>query len=206
MAVCLNRNVTFASKITVTRILMVPVFAVLALAYGGTVRDGRPEETLRWWALGVFVAAAASDGIDGWVARRFNQKSKFGAFIDPIADKALLLTGVVTLSLVDWGPAGWRVPEWFAMIVVLRDCIILGGIGVLWANRREVRIAPHWSGKICTVTQMFAIGWVMLRVVPWPPVWPCVVAAVFTGWSAVSYVREGLRILRGPGNHQTVPL
>lgn len=175
--------------------MLVPVFALLAAAYAGTVREGLPDESLRWWALGVFVTAAASDGLDGWVARRFNQKSKFGAFIDPIADKALLLTGVITLSLVDWGPDGWRIPPWFAVIVVLRDCIILGGIGVLWARRREVRISPHWTGKICTATQMFALGWVMLKVVPWPPFWPCVVAAFFTVWSGISYVREGCRIL-----------
>lgn len=189
---------TFASKITITRILMVPVFAVLALAYGHTVKIGQPNEELRWWALGMFITAAGSDGIDGWVARHFNQISKFGAFIDPIADKALLLTGVITLSVVDWGAGGWRLPAWFAVIVVLRDCIILGGIKVLYLNHRRVEISPHWSGKVCTVTQMFALGWVMLKLVDHPPFWPCVVAAVFTIWSTVAYVREGIRILRGP--------
>ena len=160
-AVCLDASVTLASKITITRILMVPVFAVLAIAYGHSVKAGQPDEVLRWSALGVFIAAAASDGIDGWIARRFNQISKFGAFIDPIADKALLLTGVITLSLVDWGAGGWRLPAWFAVIVVLRDCIILGGIRVLWSRHREVKIAPHWTGKVCTVSQMFALGWVI---------------------------------------------
>lgn len=189
---------TFASKITITRLLMVPVFAVLALAYGHSVKTGQPDESLRWWALGVFVTASVGDGIDGWIARHFNQRSKFGAFIDPIADKALLLTAVITLSLVDWGLDGWRLPAWFAVIVVLRDCIILGGINVLYYHKRKVHIAPHWSGKICTVTQMFAIGWVMLRVVPFPPAWPCVVAAVFTVWSTVTYIRQGLHILRQP--------
>jgi phosphatidylglycerophosphate synthase len=82
--------VTNASKITITRICMVPVFALLALAYGHTVQQGIPDERLRWWALAVYIAAAASDGIDGWVARRFNQRSAFGAFIDPIADKSVL--------------------------------------------------------------------------------------------------------------------
>lgn len=189
---------TFASKITITRILMVPVFAVLAIAYGHTVKIGVPNETLRWWALVVFVTAAASDGIDGWVARHFNQISKFGAFIDPIADKSLLLTGVITLALVDWGRDGWHLPTWFAAIVVLRDCIILGGIKILYLNHREVKIAPHWTGKITTVAQMFALGWVMLKAVDMPPTWPCVVAAAFTAWSTVAYIRQGIHILRGP--------
>lgn len=190
---------TFASKITITRILMVPVFAVMAIAYGQSVANGVPDESLRWWALGLFITAASSDGIDGWVARHFNQMSKFGAFIDPIADKALLLTGVVTLSLVDWGRDGWHLPWWFAVIVVLRDCIILGGIGILWKCHRNVKFAPHWSGKVCTVTQMFALGWVMLKVVPIQPTWPCVVAAFFTLWSTVAYIRTGIHILRGNG-------
>lgn len=189
--------VTFASKITIARICLVPVYTALAFWYGHTVKNGAPVETLRWWALGVFVLAASTDGVDGWVARRFNQCSKFGAFIDPIADKALLLTGVITLSLVDWGSPGWRLPLWFAIIVILRDCIILGGIKILYANHRDVKIAPHWTGKVCTVTQMFAIGWVMLRVVPISPVYPCLVAAFFTIWSAVAYINQGQRILRG---------
>ena len=177
---------------------MVPVFAMMAVAYGQTVENGRPDESLRWWALGIFITAAASDGVDGWVARRFNQMSKFGAFIDPIADKALLLTGVVTLSLVNWGEDGWRLPAWFAVIVVLRDCIIIGGIRILWNHHRAVKFAPHWSGKVCTVTQMFALGWVMLKVLPLSPIWPCAVAAVFTIWSTVAYIRQGIEILRGP--------
>ena len=188
---------TFASKITIARICLVPVYVALAFYYGHTVKIGQPDESLRWWALGVFVLAASSDGIDGWVARRFNQHSKFGAYIDPIADKALLLSGVITLSLVDWGAPGWRLPLWFAAVVVLRDCIILGGIKILYLNHREVKILPHWTGKITTVAQMVAIGWVMLRVTDISPVYPCFVAAVFTIWSSVAYIRQGQAILRG---------
>lgn len=184
---------------------MVPVFAMLALAYGHSVKTGQPDESLRWWALGIFVTASVGDAVDGWVARCFNQRSKFGAFIDPIADKALLLTGVITLSLVDWGQDGWRLPLWFTAIVVLRDVIILGGINVLYYQHRPVHIAPHWSGKVCTATQMLALGWVMLKIVVIPPTWPCIVAAVFTAWSTVAYVRQGLHILRQPANAATGP-
>lgn len=176
---------------------MVPVYAFLALWYGRTVSNGSPDESLRWWALAVFVTAASSDGLDGWVARRFNQMSKFGAFIDPIADKALLLTGVIVLTLVDWGKNGWGLPLWLATIVILRDCIILGGIRILYFNHRQVKIAPHWTGKVCTVTQMFAIGWVMLKVVDLSPIYPSAIAAVFTIWSSIAYIRQGWRILKG---------
>ncbi|MGB6220575.1 CDP-diacylglycerol--glycerol-3-phosphate 3-phosphatidyltransferase [Haloferula sp.] len=187
---------TFASKITVARILLVPVFAVLAIYYGKSIEEGHPKEWLRWWALGVFITAAASDGLDGWIARRFNQRSKFGATIDPIADKLLLLTGIITLSLVDWGENGWRIPLWFSALVIVRDFIILGGCAILHYTNHSLKVKPHWSGKVCTVTQMFALGWVMLRVVPFDPIYPCIVAAIFTLWSGYVYLRRGLRRLK----------
>jgi len=191
---------TFASKITLTRLLLVPVFAVFAIYYGNSIASGKPLEWFRWTALAIFVTAAASDGIDGWVARRFNQRSKFGAFIDPVADKTLLLTGITVLAAVDWGPDGWSLPVWFSALVIVRDCIILGGIGYLHFTHHKVVIHPHWSGKVCTVTQMFALGWVMLQVYLLDPIYPCAIAAVFTVWSTVSYVRQGLRILHESGH------
>lgn len=186
---------TFASKITLARLLLVPVFAVLAIYYGHSVADHAPQEWLRWSALAVFVIAAASDGIDGWIARRFNQRSKLGAILDPIADKSLLLTAIITLTFVNWGPDGWRMPAWFTALVIVRDCIILGGINVLHFTGHRVDIAPQWSGKVCTVAQMVAIGWVMLKWVPFSPMYPCLVAAFWTVWSGVDYLRQGVRIL-----------
>ena len=191
---------TFASKITLTRLLLVPVFAVFAIYYGNSIGAGKPVEWFRWTALAIFVTAAASDGIDGWVARRFNQRSKFGAFIDPVADKALLLTGITVLAAVDWGPDGWSLPIWFSALVILRDVIILSGIGYLHFTHHKVQIKPHWSGKVCTVAQMFALGWVMLRIHLLPPLYPCVIAAIFTVWSAVAYIRQGLVILNESGH------
>jgi CDP-diacylglycerol--glycerol-3-phosphate 3-phosphatidyltransferase len=198
--------ITLASRITLVRLLLVPVFAVLAVYYGISVAEGHPEEWLRWSALGTFVVAAASDGLDGFIARRFNQRSHFGAIIDPIADKSLLLTGIITLSLIDWGPGGWRIPVWFAALVIVRDCIIIGGIAVLHFVNHRVHIAPIWTGKVCTFSQMVALGWVMLKVVPFSPLYPAAIAALFTVWSAVDYIRAGLRQLHDsehvrPGTH-----
>ena len=82
------------------RILMAPIFAVLAVYYGESVKSGEPNEAIRWWAVGVFIFAAISDGIDGYIARHCDQHSKFGAFMDPFADKTLLLTGIVFLTFV----------------------------------------------------------------------------------------------------------
>ncbi|MFT4176897.1 MAG: CDP-diacylglycerol--glycerol-3-phosphate 3-phosphatidyltransferase [Luteolibacter sp.] len=188
---------TLASKITVMRLCLVPVFVVLAISYGLTVQAGNPQEWQRWAALGVFVFASVSDAVDGWIARRFNQYSAFGAFMDPLADKTLLLSAIVTLANVDWGPNDWRIPSWFMWLVIARDCVIVFGLWILRSGaHKQVKIAPHWSGKVCTVAQMFALGWVMLKIVPFSPIYPCAVAAVFTLWSGSNYLVAGTRILR----------
>ena len=186
---------TFASKITVARLLLVPVFAYLTLHYDHLRELSQPDERWRIAALWVFIIAAASDALDGYIARKFNQHSEFGAFIDPIADKTLLLTGLCLLTWVDWGASGWRLPLWFFLLIIARDALILGGIGYLWHRGKSVKIAPHWSGKVCTVTQMIALGCVMLSLSPIPPLYPCALAAIFTIWSGVAYFRTGLAIL-----------
>src|SRR5436853_7452996 len=90
---------TTANKITVIRILMIPVFVTLAIYYGEGLQEGKPQDWQRFAAIAVFLAAALSDGLDGFVARHYNQRSSLGLILDPIADKGLLLSGLITLSI-----------------------------------------------------------------------------------------------------------
>lgn len=181
--------------ITLFRLLLVPVYCVLAVRYGGSIKMEEPQEMLRWLAVGTYVLAAALDGLDGWVARRFNQKSLMGSILDPLTDKALLLTGLITMTLVDWGQ-DWHLPMWFLVLVIVRDIEIIVGIWILYLINHRVPINPHWTGKVCTVTQMFALGWVMLKLFNIPTVIPTIIAAIFTVWSGIVYFQEGLRQLR----------
>lgn len=185
---------TFASQITLARIFLVPVYALFAILYSRSVLGGVPDETYRWIAIVIFITAAVSDGLDGYVARHFNQCSKFGAFIDPIADKSLMLTAIITLSLAPWGIDAWQIPVWFAILVVARDIIILGGITILYYLKRHVPIKPSWIGKICTVSQMTLLAWVMLKITILPLIYPTVFAAIFTLWSGSRYVLQGFQI------------
>src|SRR3954447_15670519 len=108
--------VTTANKITVVRILMIPVFVTLAIYYGESIKRGAPLEWQRFAAIAVFLLAAVSDGLDGYVARRYNQRSSLGVILDPIADKGLLLSGIITLSLTNWNqlePESGKFPAWF---------------------------------------------------------------------------------------------
>ncbi|MDX1679411.1 MAG: CDP-alcohol phosphatidyltransferase family protein [Akkermansiaceae bacterium] len=187
---------TLASKITIARICLVPVFVVLAFRYGATFDAGQPEPALRWWAVAVFIIAALSDGLDGWVARRFNQRSQLGAFLDPLADKLLMGWGVLVGTLVDWGEAGWHLPMWFAIVVWSRDALMIIGLLVLRQAKRKIEFKPHIAGKLSTATQFIALAWVTLGLIKIDPAWPCAVAAFFTIWSAIAYFRQARALLR----------
>ena len=188
-------QITLASKITLGRLFCAPVFAVLAVYYGDSVKSGTPNELIRWLAVGIFTLASASDALDGYLARHYDQKSKFGAFMDPFADKTLLLTGVVFLTFIPWGE-GWNIPWWFTTLMITRDIIIIAGIWILHYLNKHVPIKPHWTGKVCTVTQMILLGWVMLKIIPLSPIYPTILASIFTLWSGIEYFRQGLKQLK----------
>ena len=151
---------TTANKVTIARILMIPVFVMMAIYYGRSVQRGEPLEWQRWTAIAVFIAAAASDGIDGYIARRFNQKSQLGMVLDPLADKGLLLSGIITLSVSNWA---YEFPVWFPVLVVARDVVILSGTLTLHYLNGSVRVRPSWTGKTATAVQMIAIALCMLQ-------------------------------------------
>jgi CDP-diacylglycerol--glycerol-3-phosphate 3-phosphatidyltransferase len=187
---------TLATKITVLRLFLVPVFATLAIAYSVKADWVENPESLRWGALSVFTIAALSDWLDGWLARHHNQGSELGAFLDPIADKALVFSAILVLTFFQWDTGEWAIPAWFAALVIFRDCMILIGIRILYSKHLKVKIKPHWSGKACTFSLFVVIGWVMLKAIPLSPLYPCMAAAFFTLWSTLEYFRQGLAMLR----------
>src|SRR6184192_4974124 len=93
---------TTANKITVVRILMIPSFVTMAIYYGQSIQHGAPLEWERFTAIAIFLIASLSDGVDGYVARRYNQRSSLGVVLDPIADKGLLLSAIISLSISNW--------------------------------------------------------------------------------------------------------
>jgi len=194
---------TTANKITIIRILMIPVFVTLAIYYGQSIQRGEPLEWQRFAAIIVFLVAAVSDGLDGYVARRYNQRSSLGVILDPIADKGLLLSGIITLSISNWSetdPDYGRFPAWFPVLVITRDAVILVGAAILHLLNGKVRVKPSWTGKVATVCQMCAIAWVMLQIHFIPLPFVVIVAGVFTFVSGVIYVLDGMRQLQAGGH------
>src|SRR5438445_8615499 len=132
---------TTANKITVVRILMIPAFVTMAIYYGESIHRGAPHEWMRFTAIAIFLMAAVSDGLDGYIARRYNQRSTLGVILDPIADKGLLLSGVITPSITNWSddPDYGRFPAWFPVLIITRDAVILVGSAVLHIRNGQVQ-------------------------------------------------------------------
>src|SRR5438445_12010184 len=194
---------TTANKITVVRILMIPAFVTMAIYYGQSIQRGEPLEWQRFAAIAIFLLAAVSDGLDGYIARRYNQRSSLGVILDPIADKGLLLSGIITLSITNWSeldPDYGRFPAWFPVLVITRDAVILVGAGVLHLLNGKVQVKPNWTGKVATVLQMIAIGWVMLQLHFLPLLYVVIAAGVFTFISGIVYVTDGVRQLQAEGH------
>jgi len=194
---------TTANKITVVRILMIPIFVTLAIYYGQSIQEGNPQDWQRFAAITVFLLAAVSDGLDGYVARRYNQRSTLGGILDPIADKGLLLSGIITLSISNWSTVDihyGKFPAWFPVLVITRDAVILFGSAVLHILNGKVRVRPSWTGKVATVLQMAAIAWVMLQFRALPLLYVVLAAGLFTFVSGVIYVRDGVRQLQAQGH------
>jgi len=193
---------TTANKITVIRILMIPAFVTMAIYYGQSVQRGDPLEWQRYAAIAIFLLASISDGLDGYVARRYNQRSALGVILDPIADKGLLLSGIITLSISDWSddPSYGRFPAWFPVLIITRDAVILVGSAVLHLLNGRVQVKPSWTGKVATFMQMVAIGWVMLQLRFLPLIYIVAAAGLFTLISGIIYVRNGVRQLQPQGH------
>lgn len=180
---------TTANKVTILRMLLIPFFVVEVLYY---VRTG--NESYRLAALLCFAVAAICDGVDGYIARHYNQWSELGTILDPLADKLLLVSGVVLLSF-DHAPHLDQVPLWLTGTIIGRDMLILVGLVVIHFTVGKVKVKPSMVGKIATVLQMTVVLWVLLKWErEWLNVWTWG-AALFTGASGMIYVWDGVRQL-----------
>ncbi|MGI9241599.1 MAG: CDP-alcohol phosphatidyltransferase family protein [Verrucomicrobiales bacterium] len=182
---------TLANKITIGRLLSIPVFVYLAVRYGNSVAAGAPEPVFRWSAVILFTIAAVSDFFDGYFARQSNQKSRLGAALDPIADKLLITSALVTLSLVNWGQ---QFPLWFMWLNIARDLALLAAWVTMLKVLGKADLNPHWTGKACTTMLFVCIGWIMFDIPFLPPViFPVALTCIFLFTSTYLHFREGFR-------------
>ena len=180
---------TTANKITICRIFLVPIFIVEVLYY-----TDAGNEVHRLVALLTFAVASISDGIDGYLARRYHQHSELGRILDPLADKLLLIAGVVLLSLKN-EPYLARIPMWLTATILSRDVLLVLGLVLIYYTCGKVTVRPVIIGKVATVLQMACVLWILLK---WPDsaiFWIALAAAICTGVSGILYIFDGVRQL-----------
>ena len=154
---------TLANQLTLLRLALVPAFVILVL-YG---RLG--------WALVVFITAGITDGLDGLIARMTNQRTSLGAFLDPMADKLLLVSAFVVLTLPNIGLAN-RIPLWLTVLVISRDVIIVATVAIVSIALGPRTFRPSIFGKVATAT--YIVTTVARDVLQLPG------AAVGSGWTS----------------------
>lgn len=140
---------TTANKITIARIILIPI--LMLLLYFGHV----------YWALAVYIIACLSDFADGYVARNYNQVTDFGKFVDPLADKMLVLATMCYLTEVG------LMPGWLVAIVLLREFAV-SGLRLIAIEQGKV-IAAAWSGKVKTFSTMICLGFLIVLQDNWLP-------------------------------------
>ncbi|WP_352417828.1 CDP-diacylglycerol--glycerol-3-phosphate 3-phosphatidyltransferase [Proteiniborus sp.] len=165
-----------ANKLTIIRIFLVPVFMLFLIF---EIPNGD------YIAAGIFIIAALTDTLDGYIARSRNQITKFGKFMDPLADK--LLVSAALISLVEMG----KLPAWIVVIIIAREFAVTG-LRVIAASE-GITIAANWWGKIKTITQIISIVSLLINNYPFSIIgFPfdklaVTLAVVFTIVSGIDY-------------------
>ena len=173
---------TTASKITLARVALIPVYMLLMYLSGGQAGP------MMWAALALFIFASATDFVDGYIARHYNQVSDFGKFLDPLADKLLVIAAMTMFC--QWG----QIPAWALMIVLTREFAVTG-LRLVAVGKGKV-IAAGFSGKVKTASTMIGLCAMMA----FPTVsWLCwvvlTVIVVTTVYSGVEYFIQNWKCL-----------
>ena len=180
---------TTANKITIGRILLVPFFIIQVIYYARTGYE--------WYRIGsvvTFGLASVADGLDGYIARVYNQRSELGAILDPLADKLLLVSGVILLSLENKGRFV-RIPLWLTVTILSRDTIVLIGVGGIQHITGKVHLRPRLAGKVATVLQMAVVLWTLLQWRAAALPWLTAAAGLMTGVAGLIYIVDGVHQL-----------
>jgi len=179
--------------ITIVRIVLVPIFFTCLLYY----TPGRPY--FRNYSLILFLIAMATDALDGFIARKFKWQTELGTFLDPLADKLLLLSGFIGIACSQTfihKPALWIV-----VIVVFRDLFIICGLAIIFITVNRIEIRPNLLGKSTTFFQMLTIVSVLINLPNAEWVWLATVVITICSW--LLYIQQGIQYLNAQNSKRT---
>ena len=191
---------TIPTRITLARLIMSPVFVVLAIKYNSTITLGNPDVIYLYLAMLVFALAVISDALDGYLARKLNQQSRIGSFLDPIADKTLLLSATITLTFIDCGNP---LPIFYTTLILSRELIQISGAIAIGAILGDIKVKHHWTGKFSTFMQVILIYSAFIVPSDTVILYLAFIGGFFTFSSAALYIYAGLSQLPEEVNAST---
>ncbi|MGA2506666.1 MAG: CDP-alcohol phosphatidyltransferase family protein [Chitinispirillaceae bacterium] len=190
----MNRiSLSIANRITIGRIFCIPFFVLLLLYYDKSVLRGEDNDFLRIAASIVFIVTFLSDAIDGYIARSRNQITRLGTILDPLADKALLLSALILISYASENSYQIHLPIWFVWLVICRDIMLVAGALLIHFISGSVIVHPRLFGKATTFFQSFIILWALLNLPERPFTWILWTATSLTIVSGAQYFFDGIQ-------------
>ena len=193
----------WATRITIVRILLIAPFVSLMLKTNDPDLTDGLKIALRYVAILLFLIMAASDGIDGYLARRRHQITKLGAFLDPIADKLLMTCACLLLASYRGHVPGFLLPPTVVVLIIGKDLFLLIGFVIVYLITSQIHIAPAFIGKLATALQLSMVaailiapeasdilsGWIwLLRALWWSAAGTAILATLI-------YIRDGSRYI-----------
>jgi len=165
-------RMSWPNRITLGRIFLIGPFVIAML----NINEPQYQPWARYGALAVFVIIAVSDGLDGFLARRSNNVTMLGTFLDPLADKLLITCCCLLLAAKKAAVPGMELPDWVVVLIIGKDLYITLGFVVIYLITSEMKIAPVTMGKACTALQLSMV----IAILIWPDV-----SRLFPGFSYV---------------------
>jgi cardiolipin synthase len=172
-----------ANRLTIFRIILIPVFITAIMYHRLDI------------GFIIFLIATITDGLDGYIARMRNEKTRFGAIMDPIADKMLIGSAFISFSLVSGLPDYLKMPVYVPIIIISRDVFIMLGAMIIYLLAGKIDVKPTIVGKMTTFFQMLTIVCVLLRFTYSSWIWNITVA--LTVISGLDYLRIGSKQING---------
>lgn len=192
-------TLTWANQITILRVLLITPFVICILK----INQMPSGHIMRYTSLAIFLFMCASDALDGYMARVKKQTTKFGAFLDPIADKLLITCACIILASAKTAVPGFALPSAVVVMIIGKDLILLLGFILIFLITAKLYFKPIYVGKVATFLQLSMVAailiapeagallpaWTHLTRILW---WATAATAVFT---TLVYIRNGIRYI-----------
>jgi len=196
-------RLSWANRITILRILLIAPFVSCMLQINDPALSEHIRHLIRYAAVAVFLLMAASDGLDGFLARKNGQATKLGSFLDPTADKLLITAACLLLASRHSGVNGFLLPPTVVVLIIGKDVLLFIGFLIIYFLTGKVRIVPVFAGKAATALQLSMVaailiapevssvfhGWVYFLHLLW---WSAALAALV---ATLVYIRNGSRFI-----------